>query len=73
MSFPVLKVTDYPTFEVAENFNIRPGNFYQKVDRQWGFCLNEVGKYEVNVTWDVIRPRFAPDEETMSRKANSDD
>jgi len=73
MSFPVAKATDYPTFEVAENYNIRPGNFYQKVDRQWGFCLNEVGKYEVNVSWDVIRPRFAPDEETMSREDNSGD
>ncbi len=68
MAFPVMKVTDYPTFEVAENYNIRPGNFHQKVDRQWGFC-NEVGKYEVNVTWDVIVPKHAPTDETNARVA----
>jgi hypothetical protein len=46
MFFPVAKVTDCPTFEVAENYNILPGNFYRKMDPQWGFCPNEAGKYE---------------------------
>jgi hypothetical protein len=65
--FPTNEVDGFINFEIAENYNIRPGNWSKTIDRPWGFC-NEHGSFKQTVSWEVIRPKHAPTDETGARE-----
>lgn len=53
--------------DVAENYNIRNGSFYKTVPRPWSDC-GQSGTFEMDVSWDVVIVKFAPDEFTPARR-----
>ncbi|WP_276369483.1 IPT/TIG domain-containing protein [Chryseolinea sp. H1M3-3] len=66
--FPTNEVDGAITFDIAPNYNIRPGEWSKTVDRQWGFC-NEQGSFKQTLRWEVIVPKHAPTDETGARFA----
>jgi hypothetical protein len=66
--FPTNEVEGSLTFEIAENYNIRPGNWTKTIDRPWGFC-SEHGSFKQTVSWEVTVPKHAPTDETDARVA----
>lgn len=59
------------SFEIADNYNIRQGEFAKTVSRPWNPCDGS-GSYKVLVTWDNVRPKFAPDDKTPARMKTGD-
>jgi hypothetical protein len=68
--FPLNNSGGSINFEVAENFNIRPGNWDTSIARSWSLC-NTVGSFKQYVSWDVIVPKHAPTDETGARIADT--
>jgi len=67
--FPTHEFEASITFEIAENFNMRPGGWTKSINRP-SHC-GATGTFKQTVQWEVVTPNFAPTEETMSRKAES--
>jgi len=54
--------------DIAENYNIGPGDLSYTVTHPWNSCTD--GKFVSRISWEVVRPRFAPTDETMARTGN---
>jgi hypothetical protein len=66
--FPTSKMDGSITFDIAENFNIRPDHWNRNIPQSWSQC-NNIGCIKLDASWDVIRPNHAPTDETPARKA----
>jgi len=67
--FPLNNSGGWINFEVAENFNIRPGNWDSSIARSWSLC-NTAGTFKQHLSWDVIVPKHAPTDATGARVAD---
>ena len=67
-SYPLNDSGGWINFEVAENFNIRPGSWDASIARSWSLC-NTAGTFKQHLSWEVIVPKHAPTDETGARVA----
>jgi len=58
-SIPTDEISDNIKLEIADNYNIRSGSYSKNTSRPWNPC-DGTGTYKVLVTWDLVRPHFAP-------------
>jgi hypothetical protein len=65
-SLPTEQITDVIQLQIADNYNIRAGSFSKTIPRPWSPCDGS-GSYSVLVTWDLVRPSFAPTDDTPAR------
>lgn len=70
-TIPVEETLDIIKLEIADNYNIRSGSFSKTVPRPWSPCDGS-GTYTAQVTWDLVRPHFAPTDETQARRREDD-
>lgn len=68
ISFPVDQSLEIIKLEVANNYNISAGSFSKTIPRPWSLCNDSQGSYKVLVTWEFVRPEFAPDDVTAARE-----
>jgi hypothetical protein len=64
--FPTSEFDNSITFEIAPNYNIRPGNWTKTINQPWGHC-NDQGSFTQSVSWEVTIPKHAPTDETGAR------
>jgi hypothetical protein len=70
-SVPADESLDVIKLEIADNYNIRSGSFSKSVSRPWNPC-DLSGTYSVLVTWELVRPDFAPTDMTAARTRAGD-
>lgn len=70
-TLPSYEINDIIKLEIADNYNIRSGSYSKTISRPWNPCDNS-GTFEMSVTWELIRPKFAPTDETPARKRMPD-
>jgi hypothetical protein len=66
--FPTTEIDGFITFEIAENYNIRPNSWSKTITRPWSLC-NTVGSFKEVISWDVTTPNKEPQDDTSAREA----
>lgn len=70
-TIPTNEIGDVIKLEIADNYNIRSGSYSKNISRPWNPCDGS-GTYKVLVTWDLVRPNFAPTDMTPARMRTAD-
>lgn len=66
--FPLLPQSNQSfKFEIADNYNIRPGSVNQSKDKRWQDCDNSNAKFKITASWEVTTPTHAPTDQTPAR------